>query len=39
MLEDIYMKEKQEIIHLEKLRLIRDVRELKWASKMGLFSF
>lgn len=37
-MEDIYKKEKQEIIHLEKLNLIWDVRELKWALKMGLFS-
>lgn len=39
MVEDIYKKEKQEIIHLEKLNLIWDVRELKWALKMDLFSF
>lgn len=38
MVEDIYKKEKQEIIHLEKLNLIRDARKLKWALKMGLFS-
>lgn len=37
-MEDIYKKEKQEIIHLEKLNLIWDVHELKSALKMGLFS-